>query len=265
MTKYGASGKWYWWERSAAILTILNLYCVQRAFTFFQFSIFNLTSAGIKISSNFFFLFIDQTENLGLLLSIKQMFKRKIVGDYQLGRTIGEGAFSKVKLGYHIVTNEKVAVKVLVKADMEASENKSVKSQKIDSKSVKSDFSKSVHSEDKVVSRKKEPVIPEENTLEDVKDMAGKEAEPQAEPNTLKTKERDIKKSNENISNTEEINSISKKADDSKYSITNPNYVPEYLRHLSGEVKLLMRLNHPNIVKLYQLIDTPTELFVIMY
>ena len=34
--------------------------------------------------------------------------KRKAVGDYRIGKTIGEGAFSKVKLGYHKVTGEKV-------------------------------------------------------------------------------------------------------------------------------------------------------------
>lgn len=42
-----------------------------------------------------------------------------------LGKTIGEGTFGKVKLGYHTVTEEKVAVKILEKkritdkADME--------------------------------------------------------------------------------------------------------------------------------------------------
>jgi 5'-AMP-activated protein kinase catalytic alpha subunit len=32
-----------------------------------------------------------------------------------LGRTIGEGTFGKVKLGTHILTGEKVAVKILEK------------------------------------------------------------------------------------------------------------------------------------------------------
>ena len=34
--------------------------------------------------------------------------KRRHVGPYELGRTLGEGAFGKVKLGTHILTNEKV-------------------------------------------------------------------------------------------------------------------------------------------------------------
>ena len=35
--------------------------------------------------------------------------KRRMVGDYRVGKTIGQGAFSKVKLGYHKLTGEKVS------------------------------------------------------------------------------------------------------------------------------------------------------------
>lgn len=37
-----------------------------------------------------------------------------------------------------------------------------------------------------------------------------------------------------------------------------------FLSSLSKEVKLLMRLEHPNIIKLHQVIDTEAELFIIM-
>ncbi|CAD7695557.1 unnamed protein product [Ostreobium quekettii] len=37
---------------------------------------------------------------------------RKQVGDYYLGRTIGEGAYAKVKYGEHVRTGERVAIKV---------------------------------------------------------------------------------------------------------------------------------------------------------
>jgi hypothetical protein len=36
------------------------------------------------------------------------MHKRKHVGPYSVGRTLGEGAFGKVKLGTNIFTSEKV-------------------------------------------------------------------------------------------------------------------------------------------------------------
>ena len=42
-------------------------------------------------------------------LSIKQ------IGDYTLGEEIGSGAFGKVVLGKHILTGEKVAIKILDK------------------------------------------------------------------------------------------------------------------------------------------------------
>ncbi|GLD99787.1 hypothetical protein PINS_up008515 [Pythium insidiosum] len=39
----------------------------------------------------------------------------EIVGEYVLGETIGKGTFGKVKVGLHLVTGEKVAVKILEK------------------------------------------------------------------------------------------------------------------------------------------------------
>lgn len=40
---------------------------------------------------------------------------QKTIGQYILGKSIGEGTFGKVKLGTHILTNEKVAIKILEK------------------------------------------------------------------------------------------------------------------------------------------------------
>ena len=42
--------------------------------------------------------------------------KRKVVGSYMLGKTIGEGTFGKVKIAVHMPTGEKVAVKILEKS-----------------------------------------------------------------------------------------------------------------------------------------------------
>jgi len=41
--------------------------------------------------------------------------KSKIIGHYNIGKTIGQGTFGKVKLGQHTLTDEKVAVKILEK------------------------------------------------------------------------------------------------------------------------------------------------------
>ncbi|DAZ95662.1 TPA: hypothetical protein N0F65_002459 [Lagenidium giganteum] len=39
----------------------------------------------------------------------------EVVGDYVLGETIGKGTFGKVKIGLHMITGEKVAIKILEK------------------------------------------------------------------------------------------------------------------------------------------------------
>ncbi|CAO3598002.1 unnamed protein product [Absidia cylindrospora] len=55
--------------------------------------------------------------------------KRKEAGDYWLGKTLGKGSSGRVKLGYHKITGEKVAVKIISKTYLtsNASTEKSVK------------------------------------------------------------------------------------------------------------------------------------------
>mmetsp|Transcript_89718 Transcript_89718/g.155277 ORF Transcript_89718/g.155277 Transcript_89718/m.155277 type:complete len:869 (-) Transcript_89718:114-2720(-) len=48
-------------------------------------------------------------------MSSPKRMRAKSIGHYILGKTIGEGTFGKVKLGTHILTGEKVAVKILEK------------------------------------------------------------------------------------------------------------------------------------------------------
>ncbi|KAH6601782.1 hypothetical protein BASA61_001809 [Batrachochytrium salamandrivorans] len=43
-----------------------------------------------------------------------------IVGSYRLDRTIGQGTYGKVRLGIHITTDEKVAVKIIEKAQIQS-------------------------------------------------------------------------------------------------------------------------------------------------
>ena len=47
--------------------------------------------------------------------STSQSSRPTSIGNYQLGRTIGQGTFGKVKLGTHMQTDEKVAIKILEK------------------------------------------------------------------------------------------------------------------------------------------------------
>ena len=49
-------------------------------------------------------------------MSDKQDKPKPGVTQYLLGKTLGEGTFGKVKLGTHILTGEKVAIKILEKS-----------------------------------------------------------------------------------------------------------------------------------------------------
>ena len=40
---------------------------------------------------------------------------KRVIGNYRIEETIGEGTFGKVKLGIHIPTEEQVAIKILEK------------------------------------------------------------------------------------------------------------------------------------------------------
>ncbi|CAF4367809.1 unnamed protein product, partial [Adineta steineri] len=44
--------------------------------------------------------------------------KRKKVGNYVILKTIGEGSFAKVRLGVHLITEMRVAVKVINKREV---------------------------------------------------------------------------------------------------------------------------------------------------
>ena len=54
---------------------------------------------------------------------VSKRTKNKQKGNYILENTIGEGAFAKVKLGKHIITGEKVAIKILPKQNISSNSN----------------------------------------------------------------------------------------------------------------------------------------------
>ncbi|PAA81066.1 hypothetical protein BOX15_Mlig005112g3, partial [Macrostomum lignano] len=49
---------------------------------------------------------------------VMSYFHAALDGFYQLGETIGSGGFAKVKAAYHILTGEKVAIKIMTKAEL---------------------------------------------------------------------------------------------------------------------------------------------------
>lgn len=127
--------------------------------------------------------------------------KKKLLGEYHVGKTIGEGAFSKVKLGYHKETNQKVAIKVIDKRMIEEKAEKAKEEQEHADK----------------VKRRKEL-------------QAGGKM---------------------NLKNEAEAEH-------------NQPLVPSFIASLQLEVQLLMRLNHPNVIRLYQVMETDDECYVVM-
>ena len=58
------------------------------------------------------------------------MEKDPEIGDYTIGRTIGLGSQAKVKLGKHKITNQKVAIKIIKKKNLESAPDKKIKLQR---------------------------------------------------------------------------------------------------------------------------------------
>ena len=63
----------------------------------------------------------SKKQNKRIIVSKRTKNKQK--GNYILENTIGEGAFAKVKLGKHIITGEKVAIKILPKQNISSNSN----------------------------------------------------------------------------------------------------------------------------------------------
>lgn len=116
------------------------------------------------------------------------MPKKHQLNDFFIGKTIGEGAFSKVKLGIHKESGTKVAIKIIDKA-----------------------------------------------TIEEMAEKARKQCRKQAS-----------KDKNDYSANIES------------------NSQPSYLSSIQLEVQLLMRLDHPNVIKLYQMVENEDECYVVM-
>ncbi len=121
--------------------------------------------------------------------------KTKLLGQYRLGKTVGQGAFAKVKLATHRDTGDKVAIKMIDKVTL---------------------AQKAAKSKAEKLAKLKQP----------------QESQP-------------------------------------KVDVPEPEQVgpaqPSFVSTIQTEVQLLMRLEHPNIIKIFQVMETETECFVVMY
>ena len=149
--------------------------------------------------------------------------RSKLLKEYQMGKTIGQGAFSKVKLGYHRETGQKVAIKIVDKKVMAEKAKKS----------------KDAHEE-----REKKKVKNVEISRQG--SVAKKDSDSTSNIQTQYPENEDD-------------------GTDDHYVINHPMVEDvDFVSKLQLEVQLMLRLEHPNIVTVYQVIDSEDECFIIM-
>jgi serine/threonine protein kinase len=148
----------------------------------------------------------------------------KYLGEYTIVKTIGQGAFSKVKLAIHRESNEKVAIKIIDKEMM----RKMVEKQKEAAVQRRKKREQEADEKNKATG----VTIPADATLSKVMEKLKESQKPAAEEPTV-------------IPEREKGSAL-------------------FIDNLQKEVQLMMRLNHPNIIKIYQVIESETECYIVM-
>lgn len=160
--------------------------------------------------------------------------RKKVLGDYQVGKTIGQGAFSKVKLGYHKETGQKVAIKIIDKKQVAAKAAKAKKAQ-----------------DERDRKQKAEEAKRQGNGGNEGNGNNAGPVEKPADVDENGNADGDIT----NAGNVDVADGPGKEE----------KPVPKFVSQLQLEVQLLMRLDHPNVIRLYQVMETEDECFVVMY
>ncbi|KAJ3374207.1 Protein kinase [Allomyces arbusculus] len=169
--------------------------------------------------------------------TLRRLSQETKIGDFKIGKTIGQGAFSKVKIGYHRETGQKVAIKIVDKKLMAEKIQKSAKRKekmKTERDAKKNDAS--------ATSRPTTPATATGNETA----TASSPSPPPPLPAAL--------------SKTDSVPIISPISS----PLPAPGEAKTLMDSLYAEVKLLMRLSHPNIIGLFQVIDSEDECFIIM-
>lgn len=175
--------------------------------------------------------------------------RRKYLGEYRLGKTIGQGAFSKVKLGYHKETGQKVAIKIIDKKVAAAKAKKAAEATARREQKAKAAAAVEVNFNSSGSSA---------NGSSRVKD--GREGE-----NKPRRSREDQYKEKNQAGRDADGGGKEKDVDPGvKKSEGNLHLAPTLVQRLSAEVQLLMRLDHPNIIRLYQVLESEDECYVIM-
>ncbi|KAJ3079343.1 Serine/threonine-protein kinase par-1 [Quaeritorhiza haematococci] len=193
--------------------------------------------------------------------------RKKILGDYHIGKTIGQGAFSKVKLGYHKETGQKVAIKVIDKKLIAEKTRKAKQAQEERERAKR-------RAEE--LKRLEAAAHPTTGTRNDAKD--GEKVPAGTRPGNVGG-DSQHSKSGESPSPAKVVAcpqrgshqpqaGATSSEPGSKFGTQPPgakdSHTPAFISELQTEVQLLMRLNHPNVIRVYQVLETEDECYVVM-
>ncbi|KAJ3259039.1 Serine/threonine-protein kinase par-1 [Chytriomyces hyalinus] len=167
--------------------------------------------------------------------------RKKVLGNYNVGKTVGQGAFSKVKLGVHKETGQKVAIKIIDKKLMAQKAAKAKKAEDDRRKRKEAEAAAAA-----AAAAGKKDTKPSSTRTSKVEEKKKEEEPTPPAPPVVKEKE---KASDENV--VEVKTGIAPDA-------------PSFVASLQLEVQLMMRLDHPNVINLYSIMETEDECFVVM-
>ncbi|KAJ3237465.1 Serine/threonine-protein kinase par-1 [Chytriomyces hyalinus] len=170
--------------------------------------------------------------------------RKKVLGNYNVGKTVGQGAFSKVKLGVHKETGQKVAIKII---DKKLMAQKAAKAKKAEDDRRKRKEAEAAAAAAAAAAGKKDAKLSSQHRTSKVEEKIKEEEPAPNVPPAAKEKE---KAAEENVV-VEVKTGIAPDA-------------PSFVASLQLEVQLMMRLDHPNVINLYSIMETEDECFVVM-
>eukprot|EP00842_Homolaphlyctis_polyrhiza_P000635 jgi/Hompol1/1572/HPOL_005641-RA len=207
--------------------------------------------------------------------------RKRLLGEYSLGKTIGQGAFSKVKIATHRETGEKVAIKVIDKKLMEEKAKKSKaaheererkrlaeeqrKERAEGRQSNQSHHTKPPPSPVSATSNVPTPTTPTPPTT-DFGNIVARNVSGASHSATDPSPQTPISSASPTsvITPTDFAHSPVANSAPTQTTPTKPESNPSFISNMQKEVQLMMRLDHPNIIKIYQVLETEEECFVVM-
>lgn len=155
---------------------------------------------------------------------------KNYLGEYTIVKTIGQGAFSKVKLAIHRESGEKVAIKIIDKEMMRQMEEK--------------------HDKDAIErKRRKEAKERKVNLIAASRESGSFSPSPTSFTRIIESLR------NQHIADAEPTET---------HVSESPPETLAFINGLQKEVQLMMRLCHPNIIKIYQVIESESECYIVM-